>query len=160
MELKISPSSIVGIIGILLGLIFTTLIFSSSVSVGSTFFTKSEDCTSCHYEIVYYEGWNLSIHAKENVTCNNCHSQSIIHDNICLECHDDYDLTNKTAFLWDWSGAITVVNPHDESPHIGIVECKECHFEHDFRLGKTRMHTDDLCHLCHTTYLGPDRPGF
>jgi hypothetical protein len=157
--LKSRTEAIFGIITILGITVSISLIFSASLSVGEAAnYQNSEACASCHYEIPYYEGWKNSPHGIENVSCQDCHSKTIIDDDICLSCHEDYDISNKTKFLWDWQGAITRVDSHDKSPHVGAQRCVSCHFYHEFERGTPKEETIDVCKLCHSIYTGPRTP--
>jgi nitrate/TMAO reductase-like tetraheme cytochrome c subunit len=155
----LSMRVLIGITAAIIGVAAVIVVFSTSLSVGGAVYRlESETCASCHYEEPYYEGWKTSVHGEENVTCQDCHAPAVIKDETCLNCHEDYDLSNKTKFLWDWSGAITPVDHHDKTPHIGPKECIECHLEHEFRLGKPQATTKSICNLCHIPYIGPRQP--
>ncbi len=152
---RISARIVIAVLAIAISVTSIALAFAPSLSVGLVYFPNSEACASCHYEVPYYEGWKTTVHGIENVSCIDCHTSSTINDETCLQCHDDYDLTNKTRFLWSWQGAITPVDSHAKTSHVGVVSCIDCHLQHKFRLGVFQSVTDDFCHLCHETYIEP-----
>jgi len=159
MRIRIIVSSIV----IAFSLVLLLLLFSTSLSVSGVVYGKdSKACSSCHYESPYFEGWNDSLHGKLNVAtgsaganCLDCHKSTPVSEETCLSCHEDYSNSNRTRYRWDWANFIVSIDAHAKVPHIGHVECKTCHLEHEFRLGTPAMTTKTICRLCHNPYEGP-----
>src|SRR3972149_5233357 len=159
MRTRIIVSSIV----ISISLVILLLLFSASLSVsGVVYVEDSKACSSCHYESPYFEGWSNSLHGKFNVTtgsvgatCLDCHKSTPVPEETCLSCHENYEQSNKTQYRWDWVNFIVRIDAHAKSSHIGHVECKTCHIEHEFRIGTPAMATKTICRLCHNPYEGP-----
>ncbi|NLV17586.1 MAG: cytochrome c3 [Syntrophomonadaceae bacterium] len=114
-------------------------------------------CASCHIVKPYYLSWNDSNlldhkHAKEDVTCQECHQRSIPEKamegvnyiignyeipleggpeesrDFCLECH----VEGGEGISWEEIKAATNFeesNPHDS--HNGLQECNVCHNMHE-----------------------------
>lgn len=156
MVTQIKMRVVIGLAAIALGLIAVFTLFSPSLSVGGVNpKDSSEACTSCHYEAPYYRGWKTSTHGKENVSCLDCHKSPVMNDKACLTCHENYNDSTKAEYRWDWVNYIVRINEHQKEPHIGPVDCKTCHIEHEFQLGTPRPVTKSICLLCHQPYTGP-----
>jgi len=154
--IKMRLRIITGSIAFIISLFFILLFFSSSLSVSGVIQTRdSSNCASCHYETPFYEGWNRSLHGKSNVACLDCHNSTSITDETCLSCHQNYIQTSNATYLWQWNSFIITIDSHDTLSHIGHVDCKTCHIEHDFKLGKSDMVTETMYLSCHRPYEGP-----
>jgi hypothetical protein len=110
---------------------------------------KPSFCKYCHIMVPYYNSWKDSDllahkHEKANVTCHECHQESIpekINEGVkyvtgdyqnplpkenygtrafCLKCHNFNEVKSKTNFAES--------NPHDS--HNGEQECNVCHNMH------------------------------
>ncbi len=133
-------------------IIVITITISTSLSVGGIAYSGDpEACASCHIEVPYVEGWMDSPHYEGNITCMDCHQYRVIEDQNCLTCHQDYDVTNSTKFLWSSIGGIREIDAHLKTPHIPA-KCTTCHIEHKFELGIPRPVTESLCSNCHGEY--------
>ncbi|MCL4436372.1 MAG: cytochrome c3 family protein [Thaumarchaeota archaeon] len=129
-----------------------TFSLANTISVGGLVYRdNSEACASCHNEVPYVAGYKDSPHYKGNVTCMDCHKyKSPNTDAQCLTCHQDYDKSNKTKFMW-LSDRITI-DAHSKTAHMPA-RCTTCHIQHQFYLGIPKEDTQSLCRGCHKPYV-------
>ncbi|MDP6586996.1 MAG: cytochrome c3 family protein [Anaerolineales bacterium] len=141
---------------IVAAIIVITITIATSFSIsGIAYSSDPEACASCHIEAPYVEGWRDSPHDEGNITCMDCHQYRIIGDQECLTCHEDYDATNSTQFLWSSIGRLREIDSHLNPSHIPA-KCTTCHMEHKFELGIPRPVTESLCNTCHLKYIPPE----
>jgi len=109
----------------------------------------SSACLSCHNETPELALWSMSEHARNDISCADCHS---IHDGtqpavnqpeVCFSCHRDVKFD---------------ANKQSHHPIIeGKVSCSDCHNPHGTLTdGLLRADSkNELCYNCHADKRGP-----
>ncbi len=112
---------------------------------------KAARCLSCHEETEHLAFWDLSMHKRAGVSCDNCHSPhsgrpenlKMSTPGLCYGCHRDINaMTNKQSH-----------HPINE----GLVRCTDCHDPHGTFSSKMIKadSVNELCYKCHADKRGP-----
>ena len=116
---------------------------------------KSGRCLTCHQNTQEHGNWMRGMHAKNGVSCTDCHSphhpkteQALLVEKspqLCYSCHGPI----KAEFA----------RPFRHRVNEGLIQCTDCHNVHGaYRLARSLRSSpqqNESCYKCHTEKQGP-----
>ena len=122
--------------------------------IDKNFKVYNDKCLACHKKNHEITGYKASKHARQSLSCSDCHN---IHrsapmtrllpqraSNLCISCHTE----QKTDFS----------KPFHHRVREGAMECNDCHEPHsgiDRRMNRSSFSGQEMCVRCHTEKQGP-----